>query len=364
MNSDKDLSSDSTSEKVTPTEALSEKAKVKEPSLAQAIPEGSTDNPSTSGTMVLQWLTYALWGWTIVGVAYLISITATFVFEGGRLANSFQEPVAYGIAAVLVLLPVSLLCDIFYSRQEVEHKKGASSVIMVIHAVLFALFAIGTLIAAVFSFVNIFLSGYHTSPQVILVTATSMFVLYVLTLIRTVKPFEIRKLRFIYRIVMSIIVLGVCVWGIVGPVAATAMTKDDRAVSEGLTTVSTAISSFTANSHTLPKDINQIIDSRAIYGARNWDTTKDLANRGLVTYTPNTTPPAAKPADDLKGMQSSYKTYYYELCGVFKYAANEDSYSSYSTLSNDGYSSYPRSTNHTAGKSCYKLKAVDYSVQN
>ena len=45
----------------------------------------------------------------------------------------------YAVAAVLVLLPVSFITDFFYSKREPGKKTGAATIVMVIHAVLYAL---------------------------------------------------------------------------------------------------------------------------------------------------------------------------------------------------------------------------------
>ncbi len=354
---------------IIPETSPSPQESVKDTEVAKVTPLIPESN--TPGVFVLQWLTYAFWGWTIVGVAYLVSITAGFMFEGEQAAQSIQEPVAYGIAAVLVLLPVALLCDIFYSRLEAEHKKGASSVIMVIHAVLFALFGIGTLIAIAFSLVNMLLSGYRTAPQVVLITSLVMFALYMLILVRTVRPFIARKFRLIFKVVMTVIVVTVCVWGIVGPVAATARTKDDRAVNQALTTLNTSINAYVSNKNTLPKDLNEIIDAReGYYSGQDWSSIKDLVNRGLVTYTPNTKAPtednlltpdvSTNPSSSSIIKNPSSKTYYYEICGTYKYDGTDNTYGAYPASDNSDYLTYLPATSHTAGKNCYKLKTVHY----
>lgn len=352
---------------VTSDTAPSPQESVKDTETAKVtplIPE-KIHETNTPGTFVLQWLTYAFWGWIIVGVAYLVSITAGFMLQGDTSSRSVQEPVAYGIAAVLVLLPVALLCDIFYSKYEAKHKKGASSVIMVIHAVLFALFGIGTLITIAFSLVNMLLSGYHTGAQVVLITACVMFVLYFLTLVRTVRPFMVKKLRFIFRIVMAIVVLGVCVWGIVGPVAATARTKDDRAVSQGLTTLTSAINTYTSSKGSLPSNLDVVINQeRGGYGASDWDTIKDLTSRGLITYTPNTKAPSKGPSSGDMTVQPPGKSFYYELCGVYKYDAPDQYTQKFygSDPETGGYTTYVESAAHHAGKNCTKLTTMDFSI--
>jgi len=340
------------------------------PLIPEEVPKAKETN--TPGVFVLQWLTYAFWGWTILGVAYLVSITASFMLQGGDFSRPIEEPVAYGVAAVLVLLPVALLCDIFYSRLEAEHKKGASSVIMVIHAVLFALLGIGTLIAIAFSLVNMLLSGYRIGPQVVLITALFMFALYMLTLVRTVRPFIAKKFRLIFKIVMAVIVIGVCVWGVVGPVAAAARTKDDRAVNQALSTLSSSIGSYVSSKNALPKDLNEVMATKeGYYDTQDWTSIKDVVNKGLITYTPNIKPPKDNgsinpiPLDSgSTGIKrpSSNKVYYYELCGTYKYEGNDEIYRSNPSFDATEYSTYIPSTNHTAGKNCYKLQTIDYNI--
>lgn len=361
------MSSDKTSDVApTPQESLKENdVSSVSPLVQESASTNTIPKESNAGTLVLQWLTYAFWGWLILGVAYLVSITAGYTLNPGQMGDSIQEPVAYGIAAVLVLLPVAVLCDIFYSKQEVDRKKGASSIVMVIHAVLFALLGIGTLITIAFSLVNMLLSGYRTGTQVVLITAACMFILYFLTLVRTVKPFMVKKLRFIFRIVMAAVVVAVCIWGIAGPVAATARTKDDRAVSQGLTSLHSVINSYASSKGALPNDLGVVLQERNRYESSSWETIKDLIDRNLITYTPNTKAPSPEPsASDSMTVQPSGKTFYYELCGVYKYdAPNKYSKRFYGNdLETGGYSTYLESSAYHAGKNCTNLKTTEYSI--
>lgn len=91
-------------------------------------------------TLVLAWLTYAFWGWTVLALSILTgSIITSFMNESS--VNGFTP---YGIAALLVLLPIAFLCDTFYIKKEAKTKKGAELAISAIHAVIFALFGVGS----------------------------------------------------------------------------------------------------------------------------------------------------------------------------------------------------------------------------
>jgi hypothetical protein len=357
MNSDENPYTNTTDTAPTPQESVRIDDASKVTPLVTETPVVTSTKENTAGAIVLQWLTYAFWGWTILVVAYLVGITATYMLQGGMTSDATPDPVAYGIAAALILLPVSLLCDFFYSRQEPMHKKGASMVIMVIHAVIFALCAIGTLIAAAFSIVSMVLSsGDHTGQKVVLITAGVVFALYLLTLVRTVKPFMIAKERLIFRIIMGAVVIGICIWGAFGPAAAAALTKDDRALSSSIANVNSEITLYADRNGKLPSDISVVLDGLS---SSERKTVKDLTERNLLTYTPNTksatdkekTFPGSEPA----------KVYYYQLCAEYKRDSPKDIYSdngySYS-IDEDGYNTYLSSSSHTAGKNCYKLKTT------
>ncbi|MGH7250207.1 MAG: hypothetical protein ACREGC_04480, partial [Minisyncoccia bacterium] len=118
-------------------------------------PPGTTNtspvhNLNTPNVIVMQWLTYAFWGWTALSLSILTGIVlANFINKADM--GSFTP---YAIAAVLVLLPISFVCDYFYSKHEPGKNTGSAMVVMVIHAVLFALFGVGALIGIVFSLVQ------------------------------------------------------------------------------------------------------------------------------------------------------------------------------------------------------------------
>jgi hypothetical protein len=70
--------------------------------------------------------------------------------------------------------------------------------------------------------------------------------------------------------------------------------------------------------------------------------------------------------------QQPGRTFYYELCAVYKYDAStandypDSNYYNGSDISRsdaEGYMTYFSTSTHTAGKNCYKLKTTDYSYQ-
>jgi hypothetical protein len=321
------------------------------PSVASEVPPVVV--PKTNpAVIILQWLSYAFWGWLILVVMYLIGITTTFALTSDTYV--MPEPVAYGVAAALILLPIAFICDQVYSRREPEHKHGAAMVILVIHAVLFALFGIAALIVVAFAGVNMLITtGDHTNSIVTAVTAGAGFVLYVITLLRTVRPFIFKVYRLVFRLLMIVLVLGVSAWGILGPVAEAARTKDDQAVRSAMIEADSGIRSYVSSEGKLPEDLTKIDDSY------NSATVQDLVSRGLISYTVHDQPANAPEDDTMDGLS----TVYYELCATYKYDQKKDSYSSFeygSAADMNGYRDVYTGKDAHAGKNCYKLKASTY----
>lgn len=311
---------------------------------------------NSPGLIVLQWLTYAFWGWTILAMSILtISVLANFITDAET--GGFTP---YGIAAVLVLLPISIACDVFYSKQEPPKKAGAASIVMVIHAVIFALFGIGAVIAIVFSLVNMFTSSTDTAGmQVSLYSAIIIAVLYAAVFLRTINPVRIPFVRRFFIIFMTVLVGIIAILGIVGPMAHERATRNDRLITTGLYNLKSSIDGYAKEKNKLPdtlKDLDLKGDS------------KTLVDKDLVKYTANLKQPK-KPyttTSKYSTSSSSYAsstTYYYQLCVTFTKSSSNKYGSSYSSnrADSDGYVSYIDTySNHTSGENCYKIKTEDY----
>jgi hypothetical protein len=192
---------------------------ISNPSAQPTTPQNQVDNHSTNAlTIIIQWLTYAFWGWTVL----ILSILTYLVFA--QLLNSTSSSSAdyYVISAAIVLLPISFVTDFFYSKKEPKKKESAAMVVMVIHAVLFALFGIGALISAVFSFVSLLTSsGSHTSTYVSLWSAIFITIFYAATFIRTINPAKLPWISKAYKIFMLVVILLFILLGFLKPQLAT-----------------------------------------------------------------------------------------------------------------------------------------------
>lgn len=326
----------------------------------------SVASSSSPGVLVLQWLTYAFWGWTALALIWLTTQSVSFFIDKGA-DHSFQsESISYALAGVIVLFIISLICDLIYARREPLHKRGAAMVIMIIHAVIFALFAIGSLVAAVFAVVNLLIgSGTdgNEGPLTVLITGLLMTVVYGATLLRTLRPTKLKHVTMIYGVFMAAVSMAVIALAVSGPALQAAQTRDDRLIERGLPLLSETIRNHTAKAEALPSSLSAIREE-ATGDART------LIDRNLVEYIPGeknraTDLPLIQPDEtDVKPIvapETPQEIYSYQLCVT--YTAKKGSGGSTVPQSlyykMDGDVS-PDTYTHAAGRVCYKL-VTDYT---
>ncbi len=319
------------------------------PAVAQsAVPQKEAVNATL---IILQWLTYAFWGWTVLALSVLTYTVLAFFMIGNADIGGFTP---YGIAAVMVLLPISLVCDLFYSRREPAKKVGAGVWLMVLHAVLFALFGIGSLIFAVFEIVQLLTSSTDsTAIQVGLYSALIIAVYYALTFFRTLNPSKFGWVKRVYKMIMLISVGIIVLLGLVGPVAKERTLRDDKLIESNLGSVERAISSYSFANKKLPADLG-VLNLK--------DDAKKLVDRKLVVYKPQTGVKTVNAYDGITYKElTSPLTYRYELCATYKYASNDYTYRDYPSYKiEDEYTSNVDTFDHPAGEICYKLETTGY----
>ena len=319
---------------------------------------------NTPGTLILQWLTYAFWGWTLISLYWLTSLGVQYFVKQsngtGYTPSHTNDLLAYVLAAVIVLFVISLICDIVYSKLEPAPKTGAAMVIMVIHAVIFALCGIGSLIVAVFAVVNMTISTSSTdTAMTTLVTASTMTLLYGATLVRALRPQKIKQVVPIFWVVMLISTLVIAGLGIFGPAAYAQRTKNDRAVEVGLPQIARAINDYADDNGRLPASLNDAKLSQSYYLSGDDNEVALIKKNELVTYKPmeeikrtidskNTTPSSIRIREDRK-------VFHYKLCTEYDMKKSGYNYDSYSR-SSQKYDTTPSTTRHSAGKVCYDLQ--------
>ncbi len=317
-----------------------------QPVASTPAPSAAPNPPhvNTAGTVVLQWLTYAFWGWLIIGLIWLISV----ILINAILKESVSTVVPYAIAASIVLLPIAFVTDLFYRKHEPLKKTGAAMVIMVIHAVIFALFGIGALIIAVFVGLNAAINaGDNIDAQMVgVATAASAAVLYTAAFLRTLNPFKSAKPLKIFSFGMLGASLILLVLAIVGPVVQSIAGRNDTLIEQNLTSVQRAVNDYIDENEALPTSLNEVSLSE--------DGAQELVTKNLVEYIPGT------PKNTVNKNTGSVTTEYrYELCVTYTNASKNSGYD-YPTREDDGYSSYLYVYSHGAGRECYKLKGTVY----
>jgi hypothetical protein len=328
---------------------------------------------SSPGILVLQWVTYAFWGWFIVAMLWLSALTFNF-FIAGNETQTWGETLAYPLASVIVMLLFALVSDVFYARHEPEHKSGGSSVIMLIHAVIFVLSTVAAFIVTVFSLINMTINSDPVNgsdgPKVALLTALTMAILYGLASARVLFGGRRKQLRFVFWGVSVLAALGFIVASIAGPAASANATKDDRLIESGLSYLARDIQSYTRENDKLPATLSDV-KSTSNYSK---DKVQALISKKLVEYKPNSKPATTDGggiyhSDDrattdmitkLPSGKTLYKTFYFQLCVDYKAEKNPDYY--YKTNSVDGlegdYSSYIDVSSHKKGNVCYDVLAA------
>ena len=331
------------------TQQPQEPAKAEESSATAPAPVEAKPTNASAGVIVLQWLTYAFWGWAIIALAFVVGLVLTSFIMHENTAGA----VPYALASMLVLFPIAIACDLFYARAEKAKKTGASMVIMVIHAVIFALCGIGALVVAIWLILALSIGQIDVDgdkPTMVgISTALIVAVVYAVTFLRTLNPFNRPLTGRVYTIGMAALGLLFVVLCFVGPVLESARLRDDRLIERSLSTVSNKIDDYARDNKKLPQDLSQVSLS---------SDAKSLVERNLVEYKPEGKELAT--ALDLKNLGDSLgrQAFRYQLCVEYK-AAKKDS-SDYEAA--DTYKSYVSTYRHPAGKVCYKLETDAYAA--
>ena len=325
---------------------------------------------NTAGILVLQWVTYAFWGWFALAILWLSALTFGY-FVTGNDSQSWGDALAYPLASVVVMLIIAQVADLFYVKHEPERKTGGSSVIMLIHAVLFVLLTVASLIVAVFSLINMSINSDPVSgtngPAITLFTALIMLSLYGLASARVLFGGRKKILRTVFWAVSVAMALIFTIASVAGPAARANATKDDRLIESALPELATDIQNYTRENDKLPASLSDV-KSTSSYSK---EKVQLLISKKLVEYKPNsqdaTTNDGGTSYPSSTSMSGSttikyaewdtYKTFYYQLCVDYKAEKSPDYYYKSTASSGDRYSNYADTSSHKAGKVCYRLEA-------
>lgn len=327
---------------------------------------------NTPGSLVLQWLSYAFWGWFGTSLAVLSGITFGY-FIAGSDATSWGDNLAYPLAAVIVMLVIALVTDFFYARHEPVAKRGAASVIMLIHVVIYMLVVVGALIGIVFSIISMIITAGPTDTmdgsKIFMLTALLTAVVFGAISVRALFAGKKAGVRKMFWLAMSVLALGFVVASIAGPAMKANSTKNDRLIEDALPSLASDIREYTRTNDKLPATL---ADVKNVYGDSVNGQVQQMVDRNLVTYKPNTKP--METASDLPltsgastetkstlapiDRSTGTKTFYYQLCVTYK-EAKSSKYDTYNTSSYDNdYTNSSISTyRHDKGNVCYDVAA-------
>lgn len=302
-----------------------------------------TTNPSV---LVLQWLTYAFWGWTVFAAGWLTSIATTYYLEKADYTSGQSEAVAYSLAAVIVLLVISLICDGIYSKKEQAVKNGPAMLIMIVHAVIFALLSITGLIASVFGAVNLLIGNDNISASTIIIVGLVVTVLYGVVLTRVLRFRVLRKRTLPFILFMVIVIGALLSIGVAGPASYARETRQDRLIEQHLPQLAENIRLYSMKNDRLPASLRDIRGSASI-------SVGSLIDQNLVEYTPGNTSTQHTITDGKNILSlANGKAFEYSLC-VSYVGTNNQRYMSSPELTSRNVT--PDSWSHPNGRVCYDL---------
>jgi len=300
----------------------------------------STAKQPTAGVFILQWLTYVLWAALgLLATTALANLVALTLF--GHTTPPLRD-VIFATVATIILLIFALVIDLLYSKREELKKSGVSSVIMVIHSVLFTIGLVISLVAATYSLAN---SLTETGPsqidsQVSLAVACIAILISVALILRTSLIGSPKLARTIGRLSLITIPTVMLVISIFMVLPKSNVGQNDLLIDNNIFMISYGISSYTDSEGKLPESLNDI---------ELIDVDRRIIDEELIEYRPNT-----KPADDDR--------HYYQLCADYKTSTENSPFLAKNVLAPDknGYSLYTGPTRHPAGNFCYKIYHQSY----
>lgn len=349
----------------------------------QAKPQEHTPG----GAFVLQWLSYAFWFWYGVSMSWLAGVVINY-FVTRSHSVAWAGELAYPLAAVIVMMVITLVTDWFYTKHEPVRKTGGANVLMLLHAVPFVLIAIGSLITMVFSLLTMVLNSNPVAtidgPLQVLLVALVVAVIFGLLAFRIVFGGRKAGARKVTWIVLGVLALGFIIAAFAGPALEAARTKQDRLIETALPSLSSDIRSYAQKNDKLPAALTDVSHTETDQAS----AVQLLIDQNLVTYKPNTIPAKegnssvpgeddgagtvapAKASSTIYPPASGQKRFYYQLCTTYRDEkkstsnyTNSTMGANYTTDMSAGVSADYRYdyvysiASHPAGQVCYNLYA-------
>lgn len=302
---------------------------------------------SSAVNIVLQWLVYVFWFWTLTNLAVVLSgVLIHILVEETR--NSTW--IIYAAAPLLVLLPLSIIADHYYKKTEPKAKHGFAAVVMVINAVIAALGAVGSVIGIIYALLDLALSTRDdaTGNTIAAVVCTITALLSLLFFIRVLYIDKLQPIRSRFSIIVSAVAIIAVLLTLIFPLTNEVRRKADRVIEENYSSIKNDIQSYVNSNNKLPDSLDEVTFKG---GA------KRAIETGRVTYSPK---PSSFSPSDLSQISTRTRALnrelQYELCVDWKYESNSGYDRDYPN-SQKGYYSYD---GHKAGKQCYTESTYNY----
>ena len=297
------------------------------------------NHDNSTATLTIQWLSYAFWGWLAVSLAWLSAIVFSFFIDPASNVSGLGDAIIYPVSATIVLLILSIVTDLFYSKREPVKKEGSANLLMIIHTVIFSLLAAAAAITAVFSILNTLLSENSTGSTIALYTSLLVLLFLLALLFRIVSVGKVKRGREISWIAMGIIVVAMISAAIAGPITHVASTKQDRQKDLALQQISYQIDNFINIKNRLPESLSEL---SSVYNSDSSDVVREAIRDRWISY------------KQLVNESTDTTRFKYQLCTT--YDKETLGWKEIDKNTNTEYSSYQLyNVNHPAGKYCYDI---------
>lgn len=260
------------------------------------------------GVATSQWLTYVFWAGAAIAASILVGMGMTLATEG---YSQGMSSALYAVIALVIILPIALISDRIYSKKERPRKVGIGLVLMVLHAVIFAIVAVVALATALYILVqHLLFDDGSLEPLTVAAVAGWLAITFGLIVLRIVRGDFARLIK----LVVLLATIAVLIWGIAGPVSQAVVRRDDDRAERAMQDLYGMITMQAANTGSLPADIKAAIDEDTFNSPAMKTSVKNAADAGLVTYTPN-----VQPAEVVDEDGYTQTVHYFELCVTYKY---------------------------------------------
>ncbi len=306
-----------------------------------------TSNHSSAISIVLQWLVYVFWFWTLADLATVLSgVLIHILIEEAR--NSTW--IIYAAAPLIVLLPLAIVTDHYYKKAEPKAKHGFAAVVMVVNAVIAALGAVGSVIGIVYALLDLLLSTRDdmTGNAIAAIVCTITALLSSLFFVRVLYIDKLRLIRSKFNIIVSAVTVIAVLLTLIYPLANELKRKTDRIIEDNYSDILSDIRSYTNDNSKLPESLDKVtFEAGAKRAIDTGKITYNAISQPLVTNRlPSLNPGARYQEGELK----------YELCVDWAYERDSGYDDDY--LASKGYYAYE---GHKAGKQCYEESTYYYN---